>query len=150
MTEAKTELLEKAYQRHLEQYQQGTSNSDWLQRHLADQDFAAELKLLWSCSDFVASQAIMDPALFQQLVESGDLWRSYSTDQYLDSLNSQLGDDCTEEQLNVWLRRFRRREMIRIIWRDFQPPGLLCSKPPETPHCWPKPVLYPPSIACTG
>ena len=119
MTEAKTELLEKAYQRHLEQYQQGTSNSDWLQRRLADQDFAAELKLLWSCSDFVASQAIMDPALFQQLVESGDLWRSYSTDQYLDSLNSQLGDDCTEEQLNVWLRRFRRREMIRIIWRDF-------------------------------
>ena len=55
MTEAKTELLEKAYQRHLEQYQQVTPNSDWLQQHLADQNFAADLKLLWSCSDFVAA-----------------------------------------------------------------------------------------------
>ena len=119
MTEAKTELLEKAYQRHLEQYQQVTPNSDWLQQHLADQNFAADLKLLWSCSDFVAAQAVMDPGLFQQLVESGDLWRSYSTSQYLDSLSSQLDDDCTEEQLNVQLRRFRRREMMRIIWRDF-------------------------------
>ena len=119
MTVATEELLEKTYRRHLDQYQQATSNSDWLEQQLTNQDFAEELKLLWSCSDFVAAQAVMDPALFQQLVESGDLWRSYSTEQYLDSLNIQLGDDCTEEQLNVQLRRFRRREMIRIIWRDF-------------------------------
>ncbi len=92
----------------------------WLQQRLQqDSVFAEQLPLVWGCSDFVAEQCSIDPQLFQQLVESGDLAQGYSPDTYLQRLEQQLADVTDEEQLSRQLRLFRRREMIRIIWRDF-------------------------------
>ncbi|MDG1310658.1 MAG: bifunctional [glutamate--ammonia ligase]-adenylyl-L-tyrosine phosphorylase/[glutamate--ammonia-ligase] adenylyltransferase [Porticoccaceae bacterium] len=117
-----SELLKKSYQRHLENYSRVDSESNWLQEQLANRDFASQLELVWSCSDFVAEQSAADPQSFQDLVESGDLQRSYSHKHYLQALQAraaQLPQPCPEEQLNRELRLFRRREMIRIVWRDF-------------------------------
>ena len=117
----KPELLQQAYQRHLENYLRVDSEPQWLHRQLEDQDFFAQLSLLWSCSDFVAEQAAADPQSFRQLVESGDLERSYSDTHYQQALQTRLErlSPCSEEQLSRELRLFRRREMIRIVWRDF-------------------------------
>ena len=58
--------------------------AQWLQQRLQqDPVFAQQLALVWGCSDFVAEQCSADPALFQQLVESGDLAKSYDADTYL-------------------------------------------------------------------
>jgi len=117
-----SELLEKSYQRHLEHFLRVDPDPQWLHRQLENQDFAIQLKLLWSCSDFVAEQAAADPHSFRQLVESGDLHISYSDKGYIQRLQArieQLSGRCCEEQLSRELRLFRRREMIRIIWRDF-------------------------------
>ena len=115
------ELLQQAYQRHLENYLRVDSEPQWLHRQLEDQAFFTQLNLLWSCSDFVAEQAAADPQSFRQLVESGDLQRSYSDNHYQQALQTRLEklSPCSEEQLSRELRLFRRREMIRIVWRDF-------------------------------
>tara|TARA_B110000046_G_scaffold182475_1_gene216585 strand:+ start:21865 stop:24732 length:2868 start_codon:yes stop_codon:yes gene_type:complete len=92
----------------------------WLQQRLQqDPVFAQQLPLVWGCSDFVAEQCSIDPGLFQQLVQSGDLARRYSADTYTQRLQQVLAEVANEEQLSQQLRAFRRREMIRIIWRDF-------------------------------
>ncbi len=94
--------------------------AQWLQQRLQqDPVFAQQLALVWGCSDFVAEQCSADPALFQRLVESGDLAQSYDADAYLQRLQQQLAEVSGEEQLSQQLRIFRRREMIRIVWRDF-------------------------------
>ena len=94
--------------------------AQWLQQRLQQNPvFAQRLALVWGCSDFVAEQCSANPALFQQLVESGDLAQSYDADAYLQRLQQQLAEVSGEEQLSQQLRIFRRREMIRIVWRDF-------------------------------
>ena len=104
--------------------------ASWLQQRLQkDAVFAEQFALVWGCSDFVAEQCSANPELFQGLVESGDLVRSYKADTYLGRLQQQFTEGATEaedgteqvteEQLSQQLRVFRRREMIRIIWRDF-------------------------------
>ena len=116
-----TNTLANAYQRHLDHYQRADPAADWLQNQTAE--FAQHLELVWSCSDFVAEQAAKDPALFRQLVESGDLNRSYPPEEYSRLLERLLeqpsGSDYSEEYLHQQLRCFRHREMMRIIWRDF-------------------------------
>ena len=83
-------LLEKSYQRHLENYLRVDSEPQWLHGQLENQNFAIQLKLLWSCSDFVAEQAAADPRSFQQLVESGDLQRSYDDNDYMQRLQARI------------------------------------------------------------
>ncbi len=118
----KSDLLETAYQRYLERFYNLDTEVQWLQDQLEDQRFSRQLQLVWSCSDFVAEQCIGSPSLFRQLVESGDLQRSYDADQYLQSRagwNQKLAEDPSEEHLHRQLRLFRSREMLRIVWRDF-------------------------------
>ena len=122
MTTETPELLKKSYQRHLENFSRADSDLPWLQNQLENPDFAAQLELVWSCSDYVAEQAAADPQGFHQLVDSGDLGRLYRDTDYLEALRTRLkahSTDISEEQLSAELRLFRRREMMRIIWRDF-------------------------------
>jgi len=121
MNTEQLELLEKSYQRHLEHYLRVDPDSQWLHSQLENHNFSAQLKLLWGCSDFVAEQAAADPQSFRQLVESGDLQRNYSDNDYMDGLQARIEQlaNCCEDNLGRELRLFRRREMMRIIWRDF-------------------------------
>ena len=111
-------LIASEYQRHLQQYFK-VGNKTWLLRRLENSVFASQLQLLWGCSDFVGDQCIANPDIFEALVESGDLECCYSDNRYLQLLHPQLMVAENEEQLSQCLRVFRRREMIRIVWRDF-------------------------------
>jgi glutamate-ammonia-ligase adenylyltransferase len=73
---------------------------------------------VWACSEFVARACIREPALLADLVASGDLTAPYAPGDCAARLDRLLADATDESRLAVALRRFRRREMIRIAWRD--------------------------------
>ena len=73
---------------------------------------------VWAASEFVARACIREPALLADLRASGDLDVSYPPDGYDFRLEQALVAAQDENQLGAILRRFRRREMVRIAWRD--------------------------------
>lgn len=84
----------------------------------AHPDFLKVLHKVWACSEFVAQNCIHSPALLADLLYSGDLLREYSPHTYRQQLQSVLGASADERELEVALRQVRRREMVRIAWRD--------------------------------
>jgi len=78
----------------------------------------AEAAKVLALSDFVAQACVRDPALLADLVSSGDLHRSYSKKHYRQALAEWLQACLNEAHLGETLRRYRRREMVRIAWRD--------------------------------
>ena len=77
-----------------------------------------ELKAVWACSDFISHSCISDPLLLIGLLESGDLDRPYSPGSYRSVIDDRIGFCADEETLHRKLRQVRRREMVRIAWRD--------------------------------
>jgi len=119
-------MLQEQWLLHREHFKQRVSSevAEWLDLTLKNSalegsSFTDDLALVWSCSEFVAATCSGSPELFQPLVESGDLSASYSPEVMLERLTVMLIDVDTEEGLAQQLRRFRNREMVRIIWRDF-------------------------------
>ncbi len=74
---------------------------------------------LLAASRFAAIQFERDPDLLEELRASGDLARSYEEDELRARLAGQLADCGDADSLDRALRRLRRREMLRILWRDF-------------------------------
>jgi glutamate-ammonia-ligase adenylyltransferase len=115
------QTIQRAFEEKLQSYLQRDTDSVWIAAQLEKPDFSEQIQLVWGCSDFAVDQAITDPTMFRELVESGDLQQSYAQTQYIHSLQQQIEatDSGGDEQLLAnQLRRFRRREMQRIIWRD--------------------------------
>ncbi len=83
-----------------------------------DADFVHTLRRVWACSEFVMRACLKEPELLDDLVRSGDLPSEYRPGTYHDKLHRLLHGISTEQELNDRLRRFRRREMLRIAWRD--------------------------------
>ena len=77
-----------------------------------------QLVTVWAGSEFVARACIREPALPAELWTSGELARVQALGECRARLERQLAEVVDETQLGVLLRRFRRREMIRIAWRD--------------------------------
>ncbi|MCA9165303.1 MAG: bifunctional [glutamate--ammonia ligase]-adenylyl-L-tyrosine phosphorylase/[glutamate--ammonia-ligase] adenylyltransferase, partial [Planctomycetales bacterium] len=76
------------------------------------------LTRVWASSEFVARACIRNPELLAELMESGDLYRRYEINECRAKLDEAL-DECSDEpELTSVLRSFRRREMVRIAWRD--------------------------------
>jgi len=73
---------------------------------------------VWAYSDFVADTCVTHPALFAELLHSGDLQRDYTPAYYTRALHAVLGAVRDEQALGDVLRQLRRREMLRIAWRD--------------------------------
>ena len=73
---------------------------------------------VWAFSEFVARSCIRDPRTLLGLLEEGSLRRSYSPGDYERLVRHSVAEahDCTE--LGIILRRLKRREMVRIAWRD--------------------------------
>ena len=71
------------------------------------------------CSEFIAQNCIRHPNVLMELVDSGDLRGRYAVVSTLATrLSHQLADVSNETSLAQRLRQFRRREMLRIAWRD--------------------------------
>lgn len=77
-----------------------------------------ELLRVWACSEFVAQSCIRSPKLLLDLVGSGDLSDSYASGSYRERVADALTGVQDEAELMAALRSLRRREMVRIAWRD--------------------------------
>jgi glutamate-ammonia-ligase adenylyltransferase len=85
---------------------------------VTDQALLDEAVRVWAMSDFVARHVLRDTGLLKGLVESGDLFNRYDKGHIHRSLAAWLDGVADEAQLGERLRLFRRREMVRIAWRD--------------------------------
>jgi glutamate-ammonia-ligase adenylyltransferase len=83
-----------------------------------NEDLIAVLKRVWACSDFVSTSCRRDPVLLADLVDSGDLLADYAPQSYTSRIADALNGVADERALGEALRRIRRREMVRIAWRD--------------------------------
>ena len=109
-------ILPELFQESIEKQWQSFVESDIDISSIPD-DVAKELPRVWACSEFVMQVCVRFPEVFLELAVSGDLLKPYTKDHYKSSIITDLnkGD---EEGLSKQLRLFRRREMLRIVWRD--------------------------------
>jgi len=105
----------KAWQRILDAAEPGLV--ELLSDYARQQPLDEQLFTVLSCSTFVADTLARQPGLLLDLLDSGDLHRSLAQPELRARLQLQLNTDSNE--LEVTLRRFRRREIVRIVWRDF-------------------------------
>ena len=83
-----------------------------------DAAFAQARVRVWEGSEYVAISVARHPGEFAELLVSGDLGRAYAADALARRLDQMLAGVGDEAALQRALRLFRRREMVRIIWRD--------------------------------
>lgn len=76
------------------------------------------LRSVLAFSDFVAETCTRDPAMLADLIESHDLLRRYPEGEYRQKLETALAGANDEDELIRYLRCCRRREWVRIAWRD--------------------------------
>ena len=79
-------------------------------------EFTASIAKVWCSSLFVAESCTRKPELLVDLVNSGDLSAVYHQNSYVEKLAHAPVE--TQAELMTKLRDFRRREMVRIAWRD--------------------------------
>jgi glutamate-ammonia-ligase adenylyltransferase len=84
----------------------------------SDADFQDQLQRVMAFSDFVAESLIREPALLADLWSSGALDSAAAKGDIAARLTTALEGSLDADDLAVRLRRFRRREMLRIAWRD--------------------------------
>lgn len=77
-----------------------------------------EFLLAATFSEMITQWCERQPAAFIELINSGDLQQSYTDSHYSDTLQNTLENVQNEAQLMEQLRKFRKREMVRIAWRD--------------------------------
>jgi [glutamine synthetase] adenylyltransferase / [glutamine synthetase]-adenylyl-L-tyrosine phosphorylase len=81
----------------------------------------AALAGVWDASDFVAHAISTDPSLLTAFVVTGDLERSFSAADFVLRAPAVPGvgfGAVTEAAWMAELRRWRRREFVRVAWRD--------------------------------
>ena len=83
-----------------------------------DERVAMSLPGVWAASAFVAHACIQSPALLSDLNDGGDLVTACRPGEHRERLEAALQQIGDEGALLKGLRLFRRREMVRIAWRD--------------------------------
>ncbi|MDE2088512.1 MAG: bifunctional [glutamate--ammonia ligase]-adenylyl-L-tyrosine phosphorylase/[glutamate--ammonia-ligase] adenylyltransferase, partial [Gammaproteobacteria bacterium] len=81
-------------------------------------EFLSALHRVWAVSEFVARSCIREPQLLRELLDSGDLLADYAVGAYPQRVEAALRAAPDAQTLGEELRRLRRREMVRIAWRD--------------------------------
>ena len=76
------------------------------------------LKSAFAFSDFVARRAVKGPEVIDDLIGSGDIYRSYNAADYQSKVRQVCSAAGTESNLTIALRCCRYREMLRIAIRD--------------------------------
>lgn len=73
---------------------------------------------VWEASDYVTKSCIRYPDILPQLLASGRLEASCAPGEPDRLLAAELAGVTDDQAFAAALRRFRRRELVRIIWRD--------------------------------
>jgi len=85
---------------------------------LAGENFVREQEQVWAASDFVAQTCLRYPDLLLDLAQGGALDHPLQAGDMAAQLQTGLQGVADEDALLPALRQFRRRQMLRIIWRD--------------------------------
>ena len=110
------EAAETAWQRILEQ--PGQTAVGELQAALAHcEASSAQLPRVLACSPFIVDVLRRNPEPLVELLGSGRLQRRARPGELRELLEQALA--AADSDLSRELRRFRQREMLRIVWRDF-------------------------------
>ncbi len=80
--------------------------------------FRGEAVRVFALSDFFTRNALRYPETLVALFRTGDLDRTYPDTAYAASIQGTLEAIHGETELGRFCRQFRRREMMRIAWRD--------------------------------
>jgi [glutamine synthetase] adenylyltransferase / [glutamine synthetase]-adenylyl-L-tyrosine phosphorylase len=73
---------------------------------------------VFAASDFVSQSCARDPHLLGELIRSGDLMQALGAAEFVARAPVLLAIDAPESQAQAALRVWRRRELVRIAWRD--------------------------------
>jgi [glutamine synthetase] adenylyltransferase / [glutamine synthetase]-adenylyl-L-tyrosine phosphorylase len=84
----------------------------------AAREWLAALVKAFACSGFVAQTALRHPPLISELLESEALYSRYPAHALAERVRRSVASVCDENGLKRLLRSLRRREMLRIAWRD--------------------------------
>jgi glutamate-ammonia-ligase adenylyltransferase len=103
-------------------FQQGLADA---QLELPDNPALSDLPRVWAASEFVSRLCIRHPQRIVALLQSDDLQRDYSDDEYHQRLNLLCENVADNAQLSIVLRQFRNIEMLRLAWRDISEQGEL-------------------------
>src|SRR3569623_1384740 len=78
------------------------------------------LPRVWAASDFVMQSCVRTPGLLADLIDSGDMLTQYRDPAaaYVQRVTTALAEAADATALAQRLRSVRRREMLRIAWRD--------------------------------
>lgn len=90
---------------------------DIWQAILDDSRVADSVARVWACSEFVATCCLRSPALLAGLIRDDQLFTRTSRDSMAQEIESRVSGD-SEAELMESLRRFRKRHMVRVAWRD--------------------------------
>jgi glutamate-ammonia-ligase adenylyltransferase len=86
-----------------------------------------ELAAVFACSEFVAGSAARDPGLLQTLASSGELDRPRQVQEIDGQALGLLARHEDEPGFMAAIRTLRRRELVRIAWRDLTGRATLAS-----------------------
>lgn len=114
--EALPALLQPTLEAHWQAYVEACQDAALpLSRH---PEFLSTLARVWASSEFVALTCVREPGLLADLLASGDLLADYARGEYLSKVRAATAECNDVTQLGSALRALRRREMLRIAWRD--------------------------------
>src|SRR5688500_413258 len=92
-------------------------HADAWSRWNAHAGIAASIEHVWAASNFVATSCSRSPALLDHLIDDASLDRPLQLPDIAQDLAASV-TAANEIELMEALRRFRRRHMVRIAWRD--------------------------------
>ncbi len=75
---------------------------------------------VWQASEYAALACQREPGLLPRLFDTSDLDRPWSAEEIGDGLAAALDGVADEPALHRALRRFRREQMVRIVWHDLE------------------------------
>ena len=110
-------LPDRALQHEVEQALLGLSEQDRCSL-LANIDTASSYLDVFSASPFVVESIIRQPGLLDELIHSSDLFSACELSDLKQRLICCFALVSDENSLLRALRQFRRREIVRIAWRD--------------------------------
>lgn len=111
-------MTEETAATRLERYRNAWRNAPGVVDSTAAFPDVERMETVWRWSDFVAQTCLRNPPLLAGLHGDGLLDRRRDSGEMAGSLAAVLADAADETALESGLRRFRQREMVRIIWRD--------------------------------
>ena len=106
---------EQVARRHWAQFLESAAESG---TELPLQALEPQALAVFEASEFVALACTRHPGVLHGLVTAGELGRAYVAGTMRSRLEAALAEVTDEEGLHVALRRFRRQQMVRIVWRD--------------------------------